>query len=142
MLLWMVACPGTWREVVRLRDLVFQNFEEALAAYVLGPFLFRCSVCGRTHKSAGRGWAACAAKLMRDHALSSWASPDARHTVLAADALAAAAGDSAMTVMLARVGPAPVVQTPPRFPGQTRTSAADPRRRPNECCGLRIVVVH
>jgi len=49
---------------------VFGSIEEALAARALGPFAFRCTVCGQTHRTDfPEGWLRCLVQLSHDWGL-------------------------------------------------------------------------
>lgn len=60
-----------------MRGACFENLDEARAAFALGPMVFRCSVCGRAHRSAGGGWRPCARRLAAEWGLL-WDGPGMR----------------------------------------------------------------
>lgn len=48
-----------------MKGVVFSSVGEARAAFSLGPVRFKCGVCGKVHRSSGRGWTPCASRLQR-----------------------------------------------------------------------------
>lgn len=61
----------------KARGVLFDTLEEARAALALGAAMFRCSVCGRAHRSAGNGWRPCARRLAAEWGLL-WDGPGMR----------------------------------------------------------------
>ncbi|MEW5932063.1 MAG: hypothetical protein AB1816_00565 [Bacillota bacterium] len=51
------------------RPVVFSDLEAARAAFALGPVAFRCTVCGRVHRSQAGGWQPCARRLESEYGL-------------------------------------------------------------------------
>lgn len=85
-----------------MEGLVFGSIEEALAAYALGPFAFRCAVCGQTHRTDSPAmWDRCLVQLAGD-----WGLDHTRNPVLV-DALAVSGVPLRMTRV--PVAPAPAL---------------------------------